>query len=298
MDILHDSKNGATLDHLHDEIFKLAQQNPAVVKELGLPNDLRGIKKEIVTKWCDLQAAYPAQPVSDINFLGHILHKKPLGKIVEEKVNLSGLPPDLQAQLKEPAVEKIITQGICKGQKDDVIAGKIFAKLPKNMRTGENRDAIESYVQTTKNNMFVNFGFDKAVEVIFGIEGGLNNNKHDRGGLTNFGIAQNSHPDIDVTNITRDEAKEIYKKEYWDASGCDKIPWPMNLLVFDTAVNSGPAKAKALLAASKGKPAVFLKLREAFYKQRVIAKPDQKIFYNGWINRLKHLAQKIGVPYE
>lgn len=150
MDILHDSKNGATPDYLRDQILKLAQQNPTVVKELGLPYDEIGIKKEIVTKWCELQAGAPSQENNDVNFISELLSKKKLGKIVEEKVNISGLPKDLQAKLKESFVEKAITNGMCKGKSGDFIAGKIFSKLPKNMRTDENREIIAEYVKSSR----------------------------------------------------------------------------------------------------------------------------------------------------
>jgi lysozyme family protein len=51
--------------------------------------------------------------------------------------------------------------------------------------------------------------FDLAVEFVLRHEGGLVHNPHDPGGTTNFGISQRAYPEVDIGNLTRDEAKEI-----------------------------------------------------------------------------------------
>ena len=46
-------------------------------------------------------------------------------------------------------------------------------------------------------------------------EGGLADNSNDRGGLTNYGISQRSFPDLDIRNLTKEQAVQIYKEQYW-----------------------------------------------------------------------------------
>ena len=55
--------------------------------------------------------------------------------------------------------------------------------------------------------------FDKAFANVLRYEGGMT---RDTGGLTKYGISARANPDIDVANLTIDDAKRLYKKRYWD----------------------------------------------------------------------------------
>lgn len=70
---------------------------------------------------------------------------------------------------------------------------------------------------------------------------------NDPGGLTKFGISQKAYPSLDIAHLTRDQAKEIYRRDYWLACKCDDLPRALAISVFDTAVNQGTTKAKRLL---------------------------------------------------
>ena len=94
--------------------------------------------------------------------------------------------------------------------------------------------------------------FDVAFADIIGVEGKETNDPNDPGGLTRFGIAKNSNPDVDVANLTLDDAKALYKARYWDPVHGDDLKWPLCLLVFDCAVNQGADIAKKLLQKSVG----------------------------------------------
>ena len=59
--------------------------------------------------------------------------------------------------------------------------------------------------------------FDEIIEVVLHHEGGYVNDPDDPGGETNFGIAKRSHPDVDIANLTKDGAKEIYKEQIKNA---------------------------------------------------------------------------------
>ena len=72
--------------------------------------------------------------------------------------------------------------------------------------------------------------FDEIIEVVLHHEGGYVNDPKDPGGETNFGVAKRSHPDVDIANLTKDGAKEIYKEYYWDANKVESL---LNCLAFN-----------------------------------------------------------------
>lgn len=79
--------------------------------------------------------------------------------------------------------------------------------------------------------------FDKAFEIIIGLEGKETNDPDDPGGFTRYGIAQKYNPEINVSQLTLDKAKEIYLLKYWIPSGCDSADYPFDICLFDGAVN-------------------------------------------------------------
>ena len=81
--------------------------------------------------------------------------------------------------------------------------------------------------------------FERAVEVILDLEGGYSDDPHDPGGRTKFGISQAAYPDMDIANLTGEQAITLYRRDYWDACKCSLLPWPWQLYVFDGAVNQG-----------------------------------------------------------
>ena len=94
--------------------------------------------------------------------------------------------------------------------------------------------------------------FKNAVEVILMHEGGYANNPKDPGGETNFGISKRAYPKEDIKNLTKERAIEIYYKDYWLPSSCDKMPYKIALNVFDMSVNAGVLKSIKLLQTALG----------------------------------------------
>ena len=43
-----------------------------------------------------------------------------------------------------------------------------------------------------------------------------------------------------IQNIKIEHVKIIYKKGYWDVVQADSLPHPLDLILFDSAVNHGP----------------------------------------------------------
>ena len=153
----------------------------------------------------------------------------------------------------------------------------------------------------------------------------------DRGGPTKYGItwgtlgkaySQGIVAHNDITQLTRDEARAIYRVFFWGASKADKMRWGLCLVHYDCAVNcgvSGAAKQlqRALcrlganitidgavgpktLAAIAEHPTEavaqeYLRVREAFYRGLVSRDPKQGNFLQGWMNRLEKIRRGIGL---
>jgi len=102
--------------------------------------------------------------------------------------------------------------------------------------------------------------FDDAFKIVLGFEGGYVNDPADKGGETNYGITYNTLNDaknkgwipfnVTIQNIQLEHAKIIYKKGYWDVVQADSLPHPLDLIMFDSAVNHGPGAAVKLLQKS------------------------------------------------
>jgi hypothetical protein len=78
--------------------------------------------------------------------------------------------------------------------------------------------------------------FDKAFALTIGLEGKPSSDPNDPGGFTIWGLAKKYHPEVDE-NTSIEYAKEVYLKGYWIPSGCDNVPYPMDICLFDSAVN-------------------------------------------------------------
>ncbi len=81
--------------------------------------------------------------------------------------------------------------------------------------------------------------FDEVFDRLIGHEGGYANDPNDPGGETNWGISKRSYPNVDIKNLTRDQAKEIYRRDFWNRINGDKLYDGVAFQVFDFAVNSG-----------------------------------------------------------
>lgn len=138
-------------------------------------------------------------------------------------------------------------------------------------------------------------GFDPSVGRVLQFEGGLNP-ADTNGTPSNMGINQAANPDVDVKNLNRDQAINIYRDRYWNTIGADKLDPRLAHVAFDTSVIAGPGKAKELLEKSGGDPETFLKLREDFQNRLLQANPEKFGKYaKAWANRNATLRADIGV---
>ena len=94
--------------------------------------------------------------------------------------------------------------------------------------------------------------FEQAVAMVLRHEGGYSLDPRDPGGETRFGISKRAYPDVDILRLTEDDAKAIYRRDYWDKLRTDEIPEPLAICLFDAAVNMGRDKAVRLLQRACG----------------------------------------------
>lgn len=85
--------------------------------------------------------------------------------------------------------------------------------------------------------------FDGMIDRVLSHEGGYVNDPRDPGGETKFGIAKRSYPQVDIKNLTRDRAIDIYRADFWDRVQGDKMPRAFVFQALDAAVNHGVGNA-------------------------------------------------------
>jgi len=140
--------------------------------------------------------------------------------------------------------------------------------------------------------------FERAFKKVLKFEGGSKYLKDDAGkGPTKYGINQTANPDVDVKNLTEDQAKDIYRKRYWNAIGGDTLAVKnpqLAIIAFDAAVNQGPGTAKQMLAQAGDSPYELLKLRQQRYIDLKNENPEKfGKFLGGWTNRVSSLQKDL-----
>lgn len=82
----------------------------------------------------------------------------------------------------------------------------------------------------------------------------------DLGGATKYGVTQKALARYrgkpvtkeDVRNLTYEEAREVYRRDFWLPNGCHLLPRPIALLVFDGCVNQSADAVKRYLQIAIG----------------------------------------------
>jgi lysozyme family protein len=93
-------------------------------------------------------------------------------------------------------------------------------------------------------------------------EGGYTNHPSDPGGPTNFGITihdarkywKPGATAADIRAMPLTVAREIYRKQYWNALNCDALSPGVDYAVFDYGVNSGVGRSGKVLRRLLGLP--------------------------------------------
>ena len=139
--------------------------------------------------------------------------------------------------------------------------------------------------------------FLEFIPFIFKWEGGYDNDPDDPGGETKFGIDKRSHPDVDIRNLTREDATTIYWRDYWVKHGCEWLAGPLGEVFFNACVNCGTGRADKLMTAmqSPGGAGGYLDQQEAFYRRLAAARPALRKFLKGWLSRTVDLRKFLKV---
>lgn len=151
--------------------------------------------------------------------------------------------------------------------------------------------------------------FDEIIDHVLESEGGYVNDKHDAGGETNLGISKKAYPNLDIKNLSVDQAKQIYYEDYWVKSKAEQLPNQLREVYFDMVVNFGRRGAtRVLQKACNGKNTYKIKedglvgtatigacknlepdrlraYRVLKFAKIVIRKPSQEKFWFGWFRR-------------
>lgn len=93
--------------------------------------------------------------------------------------------------------------------------------------------------------------FEMVKPYLLAHEGGYVDHPHDPGGATNFGITIGTLSNWrgrkvskrEVKELTREEAMQIYKAQYWDTIRADELPMGVDYCCYDYSVNSGPSRS-------------------------------------------------------
>jgi lysozyme family protein len=97
--------------------------------------------------------------------------------------------------------------------------------------------------------------FARCLAFTLGAEGGFSNNPADPGNWTGgaigcgalhgtkYGISAAAYPDLNIAQLSEDQAEAIYKRDYWTVLHGDDLALPIALVAFDAAVIAGPRRA-------------------------------------------------------
>lgn len=162
-------------------------------------------------------------------------------------------------------------------------------------------------------------------------EGGYINHPADKGGPTKYGITLATYSYYkkrkcvanELKLISKEYAKQIYKTLYYYKPKIDQLPFKVQPIIFDIAVNSGPAKAIQMLQQvldnlgfrthadgtmgpktlanteraieSMGPSFVnaIVNRRKEFYRYIVKNNPNQQVFLKGWLARADSFTQAV-----
>ena len=164
--------------------------------------------------------------------------------------------------------------------------------------------------------------FETCLDNVLKHEGGFVNHPSDPGGMTNLGVTKKVYEkwvdrevsEEEMRGLTRDDVKDIYKKNYWDRCQCDELPIGVDYVVFDMSVNHGVGRASRFLQKIVGATVDGAIGDETLGKVKVMARSDiienlcstRETFYRklktfdvfgkGWLRRneeVKQTAQEL-----
>jgi len=152
--------------------------------------------------------------------------------------------------------------------------------------------------------------FPDAIELVLESEGGYVNDPVDKGGETKYGITKKRYPHLDIKSLTLQQAKDLYRADFWDRYDIGDYPDELRFIILDMYVNHNPKAVglilqravnnhigydflkvdgvigpltRAALNRFRINPLRVLAFRSKYYSDIVRNNRDQKRFYYGWL---------------
>ena len=75
--------------------------------------------------------------------------------------------------------------------------------------------------------------FEVAFEHLLRWEGGYVDDPDDLGGETKYGITKRRYPDLDIGALTAEEARRIYRRDFFDELNLGLLPERLQYIMFD-----------------------------------------------------------------
>jgi len=162
--------------------------------------------------------------------------------------------------------------------------------------------------------------FNTAMYFVEISEGGTNPDPDDRGGFTKYGISQKQYPNLDIGNLTKHTARQIYYNDYWLPTKCESMKEELAVVMFDSCVNCGTPSASKWLQLSLNELGSELKVDGVIGEKTIAAvnannclklvngilskrlerycnliqkDPAQRKFVVGWMRRVSYLMKYI-----
>ena len=173
--------------------------------------------------------------------------------------------------------------------------------------------------------------FDKAFDLVVGAEGLLSIDPRDNGNWTGgrqnsgelmgtkYGISASTYglalksAGKTIKDLTLEDAKEIYKRDFWGILRCDELPEPCRYPLFSCGVNCGIKRSVRFFQQALGvivdgimggatiKAANKANIEEVldeffvawgdYYDKIVENNPTLSAYINGWHNRIKEVKR-------
>jgi hypothetical protein len=329
---------GATaIGHAHkDEINKPSPAPPAIVSSAP---KFQQPKYQPIQE--NIQTPSPAQPtiklekpvveeVDNLNFEEPTQVRYEANIIPAPKPKPFSIPikdtvkkPTLKIPVKAPA--KPIIKEPAKPEKTQVKPlVKKPVKAPIVKETTKSVEEEASKPQLSNKQRMERGDFGTTMDLMLNLEGKKTDDPRDRGGRTNFGVTQGTYnkwrdsknlPRQDVFKITKDEAMQLYKKNFWGIIGGDKLPQKTAMALMSFALTDGPEDSVRLVqrmlkipVTGYMGPATLAKINKLVEKygdegfankvlnrQIIRYKNDEQahIYGRGWVNRANKVRTRI-----
>lgn len=171
--------------------------------------------------------------------------------------------------------------------------------------------------------------FDIIFERVIGHEAGFTDNLKDPGNWTGgevgkgeckgtkFGIAANTYPDLDIKNLTEEQARAIYYEDWYIGNFINRFTPAMQFQMFDAAFNHGMKNASKMFQRAIGVKddgfigPITMAIAEQYFDAQLVYKflgervrffallKTFDVFGRGWMNRiaanLKYASEDVEI---